>query len=75
TTPLLLPIVFVMGVMRGPSDAATQAMVPDIAALAAMPLARVTGVVGALERLASTAGAVGAGALIVLIGPSQALVV
>ncbi|MGR9345682.1 MFS transporter [Rhizobium leguminosarum] len=75
TTPLLLPIVFVMGMLRGPSDAAKQAMVPDIAALAAMPLERVTGVVGAIERLASTAGAAGAGALIGLIGPGQALVV
>ncbi|MBY5819388.1 MFS transporter [Rhizobium leguminosarum] len=75
TTPLLLPIVFVMGVLRGPSDAAKQAMVPDIAALVAMPLERVTGVVGAIERLASTAGAAGAGALIGLIGPGQALVV
>ncbi|MHC2219531.1 MFS transporter [Rhizobium leguminosarum] len=73
--PLLLPVVFAMGVLRGPSDAAKQAMVPDIAALAAMPLERVTGVVGAIERLASTAGAAGAGALIDLIGPGQALVV
>lgn len=54
--PLLLPVVFAMGVLRGPSDAAKQAMVPDIATLAAMPLERVTGVVGAIERLASTAG-------------------
>ncbi|MDI5923769.1 MFS transporter [Rhizobium leguminosarum] len=75
TTPLLLPIVFVMGMLRGPSDAAKQAMVPDIAALAAVPIERVTGVVGAIERLASTAGAAGAGALIGLIGPGQALVV
>ncbi|MBY5802672.1 MFS transporter [Rhizobium ruizarguesonis] len=73
--PLLLPVVFAMGVLRGPSDAAKQAMVPDIATLAAMPLERVTGVVGAIERLASTAGAAGAGALIGLIGPGQALVV
>jgi len=73
--PLLLPVVFAMGMLRGPSDAAKQAMVPDIAALAAMPLERVTGVVGAIERLASTAGAAGAGALIGLIGPGQALVV
>ncbi|MBY5408913.1 MFS transporter [Rhizobium leguminosarum] len=75
TMPLLLPVVFAMGVLRGPSDAAKQAMVPDIATLAAMPLERVTGVVGAIERLASTAGAAGAGALIGLIGPGQALVV
>ncbi|TCA07709.1 MFS transporter [Rhizobium leguminosarum bv. viciae] len=73
--PLLLPVVFAMGMLRGPSDAAKQAMVPDIAALAAMPLERVTGVVGAIKRLASTAGAAGAGALIGLIGPGQALVV
>ncbi|QND38556.1 MFS transporter [Rhizobium leguminosarum bv. viciae] len=73
--PLLLPVVFAMGVLRGPSDAAKQAMVPDIATLAAMPLERVTGVVGAIERLASTAGAAGAGALIGLIGPGRALVV
>jgi MFS family permease len=75
TMPVLLPIVFVMGVLRGPSDAAKQAMVPDIAELASVPLERVTGIVGAIERLASTAGAAGAGALIALIGPSQALAV
>ncbi len=73
--PLLLPIVFAMGVLRGPSDAAKQSMVPDIADLASVPLERVTGVVGAIERLASTAGAAGAGALIALAGPGQALVV
>ncbi|MBB3919225.1 MFS transporter [Rhizobium fabae] len=75
TVPLLLPVVFVMGVLRGPSDAAKQAMVPDIATLADVPLERVTGVASAIERLASTAGAAGAGALIGLIGPGQALVV
>lgn len=73
--PVLLPVVFAMGVLRGPSDAAKQAMVPDISELAAVPLERVTGVIGAIERLASTAGAAGAGALIALIGPGQALVV
>lgn len=73
--PVLLPVVFAMGVLRGPSDAAKQAMVPDISELAAVPLERVTGVVGAIERLASTAGAAGAGALIALIGPGQALIV
>ncbi|MBX4953648.1 MFS family permease [Rhizobium binae] len=71
--PALLPVVFAMGMLRGPSDAAKQAMVPDIAALAEVPLERVTGVVSAIERLASTAGAAGAGALIGLIGPGQAL--
>ncbi|OAV52245.1 MFS transporter permease [Rhizobium sp. WYCCWR10014] len=72
---VLLPLVFAMGVLRGPSDAAKQAMVPDIATLANVPLERVTGVASAIERLASTAGAAGAGALIGLIGPGQALLV
>ncbi|MGL4965905.1 MAG: MFS transporter [Inquilinus sp.] len=75
TIPALLPIVFVIGVLRGPADAAKQSMVPDIAELAAVPLERVTGVVGTIERLASTVGAAGAGALIAVIGPAQALAV
>lgn len=74
TVPVLIPIVFVLGVLRGPSDAAKQSMVPDIAELAAVPLERVTGVVGTIERLASTVGAAGAGALIAMTGPAQALV-
>lgn len=74
TIPVLLPIVFVIGVLRGPSDAAKQSMVPDIAELAVVPLERVTGVVGTIERLASTVGAAGAGALIAMTGPAQALV-
>jgi MFS family permease len=74
TVPALLPIVFVIGALRGPADAAKQAMVPDIAELAAVPLERVTGVVGTIERLASTVAAAGAGALIAMTGPAQALV-
>lgn len=75
SVPVLLPIVFALGVVRGPSDAAKQAMVPEVAALAAVPLERVTGVVGAIERLASTLGAAGAGVLIAVIGPGEALAV
>ncbi|MGO8026800.1 MFS transporter, partial [Rhizobium leguminosarum] len=71
----LLPLVFAMGVLRGPPDATKQAMVPDIATLANVPLDRVTGVASAIERLASTAGVAGTGALIGLVGPDQALLV
>lgn len=70
---LLLPIVVAMGMLRGPSDAAKHAMVPDIARLAVVPLERVTGVAGVIERLASTVGAAAAGGLIALIGPGLAL--
>lgn len=72
---VLLPIVFAMGVLRGPSDAAKQSLVPAVAELAAVPLERVTGVAGAIERLGSTVGAAAAGGLVALIGASQALTV
>jgi MFS family permease len=72
---LLLPIVIAMGILRGPSDAAKQSMVPDVARLAAVPLERVTGVAGVIDRLAGTVGAAAAGGLIALIGPGLALAV
>ncbi len=75
TVELLLPIVVAMGVLRGPASAAKMSMVPDIAAMAGVPLVRVTGVAGMVERLAGTVGAGLAGGLITLIGPSPALVV
>jgi MFS family permease len=70
---LLLPVVIAMGMLRGPSDAAKLSMVPHIAQLAAVPLERVTGVAGVIERLASTVGAAAAGGLIALVGPGLAL--
>jgi MFS family permease len=71
---LLLPCVMVIGVLRAPSDAAKQALVPAIAAGGRLPMERVTGILGASERLAGTLGAAGAGALIVLIGAGPALI-
>ncbi|SMQ65394.1 Transmembrane secretion effector [Devosia lucknowensis] len=70
---LLIPAVALIGVLRAPADAAKQALVPTVAALGAVPLERVTGVLGASDRLAGTIGAAGAGALIVLVGPAPAL--
>lgn len=69
----LLPIVFVMGAMRGPAEAAKMALVPAVAESAGLPLERVTGVTGTIERLASTIGAAAAGALVALLGPASAL--
>ncbi len=69
----LLPAVALIGVLRAPSDAAKQALVPDIARVGAVPLERVTGVMGASDRLAGTLGAASAGALIALLGPAPAL--
>jgi len=71
--PILFMLLTVIGALRGPSDAAKGAMVPEIARLSGVPLERVTGIVGAVERLSGTVGAAGAGALIVLVGPAEAL--
>lgn len=71
----LLPAVALIGVLRAPADVAKQALTPDIARLGATPLERVTGVLGASERLAGTLGAAAGAALIGIIGPGPALLV
>lgn len=70
---VLLPAVALIGVLRAPPDAAKQALVPAVAVLGKLPLERVTGVMGAADRLAGTVGAAGAGVLIALLGPAPAL--
>lgn len=72
---VLLPAVALIGVLRAPSDAAKQALGPAIADLTQVPIERVTGVMGASDRLAGTLGAASAGALIALLGPAPALLV
>ena len=72
---LLLPIVFLLGLLRGPTDAAKLVLIPQVARLAGLPLERVTGVVGVIERLGSVVGAGLAGALVAVIGPAEALLV
>jgi MFS family permease len=73
STWTLLAAVALIGVLRAPSDAAKHALVPDIARLGGVPFERVTGVMGASDRLAGTLGAASAGALIALLGPAPAL--
>jgi MFS family permease len=71
----LLALVAVLGCFRGPGDAAKHALVPDVVDVAAVPIERVTGLAGASERLASTAGAALAGVLVAAVGPANALLV
>ena len=71
----LLPAVFGLGLMRGPADAAKNALVPGVAEAAGLPLERVTGAFGTIDRLAATLGAGAAGALVALVGPAPALAV
>jgi MFS family permease len=73
--PSLLALVAVAGALRGPGDSAKSAMVPTLAATAAVPLERVTGLSSTVERTASMLGAAVAGTLVAVIGAANALVV
>jgi MFS family permease len=70
---MLLGLVALAGLFRGPGDGAKSALVPDISHHSAMPLERITGVAGAAERLASTIGAAVAGVVVGVLGPISAL--
>jgi MFS family permease len=73
--PVLLALVALLGLVRGPGDAAKHALVPDIVDVAGVPMERVTGLAGAAERLAATAGAALAGLLVAAVGAANALLV
>ena len=72
---VLLALVFLGGLLDPPGDTAKTALVPDLARLARMPLARAAGAQSAVQRTASMVGAGVAGALVALLGPVPALVV
>lgn len=69
----LLPIVFAMGLLRGPADAAKQALVPLVSGTAGVPLERVTGLAATADRLATILGAGAAGVLVAQFGAAPAL--
>jgi predicted MFS family arabinose efflux permease len=72
---VLLPLVAVAGALRGPGDTAKQTLVPAIAEHAGVPVERVTGLAGTVERASSMLGAGLAGGLVALVGAPTALVV
>ena len=73
--PLLLVLVALAGALRGPGDAAKQALVPAIATHADVPMERVTGLSGTVERTSSMLGAALAGGLVALVGATNAIVI
>lgn len=75
TFPLLLVLVAVAGALRGPGDGAKQALVPVLAEEAGLPLEKVTGLSGAVERTTALLGAAGAGVLVAWVGAAEALLV
>ena len=60
----LVGLVALAGSVRGPGDAAKDTLIPDVTSQAQVPLERVTGLSGTIERLASTVGPAVAGLLI-----------
>lgn len=73
TFPVLCALVVLVGATSGPADGAKQAAVPAVAHEAGVPLERVTGLMGAIERFAVTVGAAAAGALVAWIGAVSVL--
>ncbi|MGH3499854.1 MAG: MFS transporter, partial [Nocardioidaceae bacterium] len=71
----LLVLVAVAGAVRGPGDASKGAIVPYVADAARVPLERVTGLDGTVERLASTLGPAAAGIIIAVVGAAPSLVI
>lgn len=72
---VLLGLVALAGLLRGPGDGAKAALVPDIVDAAGVATERVTGLASAAERFATLAGAAVAGLLVVAVGPANALIV
>ncbi len=72
---VLLALVFLGGLLDAPGDTAKTVLMPELAGLARMPLARAAGAQATVQRTATMVGAGIAGALVALAGPMPALVV
>lgn len=71
--PMLAALVFLGALLDTPGMSARSALVPTLAARAAWPLERATGVVATVERGSRLAGAPLAGLLIATVGPINVL--
>ncbi|KRC60614.1 hypothetical protein ASE14_06375 [Agromyces sp. Root81] len=72
---VLLALVFLGGLLDSPGDTAKTVLMPDLADLARVPLARAAGAQSAVQRTATMIGAGIAGALVAIAGPMPALLV
>ena len=71
--PLLLGILALIGIADGPSNSAKGIFIPEVAAQAGVPLERVTGLVGTVERTATVIGPAVAGVLVAAWGAATSL--
>jgi len=72
---VFLALVAMAGALRGPGDAAKNAMTPILVAEAGVPMERATGLHSTVERTASMLGAGFAGGLVAVVGAANALVI
>jgi MFS family permease len=72
---VLVPLVALTGLLRGPSDAAHHAMIPALVQHVGMPTERVAGLVGTIDRLSALVGAAVGGGVVAVLGPADALLV
>jgi hypothetical protein len=72
---VFLLLVALAGALRGPGDAAKDALTPVVVAAAGVPMERATGLHSTVERTAGLLGAAAAGGLVAWIGAADALVV
>ena len=73
--PLFLLLIAVAGGLRGPGDGAKQSLIPALVSAADVPMERVTGLSGAVERTASMLGVGLAGVLVATMGAANALLI
>lgn len=73
--PALLGLVALAGVLRGPGDNAKHTSVPLVADSAGVPLERVTGLFGAIERGSGLVAPAVAASMIMVFGPPGAVAV
>ena len=73
--PVLLVLVGLAGLFRGPGDTAKATLVPDVAELARVPLERVTGLESTADRGATMIAPALGGLLIAAVGPATAILV
>lgn len=71
--PLLLLVVALVGVLRGPGDGAKATLIPEVSRAAGASLERVSGAYGVVDRLAATLGTALGGLVVAAVGGATAL--
>ncbi|WP_168583031.1 MFS transporter [Gephyromycinifex aptenodytis] len=71
--PVLLALVALIGVLRGPGDGAKATLIPEVSQVSGASLERVSGAFGVVDRLAATLGTALGGFIVAAVGGVLAL--